>query len=349
MQFAQHNLLLELIVLIIIWNQIYIISLEPVKSWDSKFHTTIYPLTGINVQIVPSDEKGYRIDSASVGSLKGNVSSNTSFVSLKVDKGDIFEASLYCYVSEDFNGDSVKILVNGAVNGTSESFYRIVDSKNDNQNQNRNLISNGNFESGTTNWSIGADSTTHTIIETPFGKGIRVSRGDGNGMDWSLRYNGRPIIHYAGHTYQIKFIFKVQKGIGIPFSIGWWVDLPNHGYALPLEIKDLKNGWKEATCSYKFKETSNNLSTFLNAMHNNSVIDIANVEMIDLDRNDSIPFFFDQLNKKGTWQKLKIDVPCFRRKVSFCLSISKKGVKNLKSLRGYVIFAKPEYRVMKKK
>jgi len=306
-------------------------------------------LTGSDIEIVPSGEKGYLIDSSTHASAKhGNVFSSTCFKTLKVEKGDILQASVYCYVSKDFNGDSVKIIVKGAVNGNSESYYRIFDSTNFNPNLTQNLIYNGNFRSGTTNWWPGADSTIHTIIETPFGKGIRVSRGNGNGSDWSLKYNGRPIIYNAGHTYQIKFIFKVQKGIGIPFFIGWWVDIPNHGYVLPLKIIDLKNGWKEATCSYKFKETCYDLYTFLNSLHNNSVVDIANVEMTDLNRNNIIPNYVDQLNVKGTWQKLIIDVPCDYGKISFYLSISKNRVSDWRSLKGHVIFAVPECKVIKK-
>jgi hypothetical protein len=348
LQFAQYNLLLVLIVLIIIWNQIYIISLLPVKGWDEKFPKTVYPLAGANVQIVPPEEKGYIIDSMSDATIvDGNMFSNTFFKTIKISKGETVQASLYCYVSEDFNGDSVKILIQGPIKGNNESIYQIFESKNDNQNSTQNLIYNGNFELGMDNWTAYAGSTTLTIIETPFGKGIRVTRGKGNGSDWSLRYIGRPIIYYAGHTYQIKFNFKVQSGIGIPFNIGWWVDIPNYAFALPLNIRKLKNGWNEAICSYKFKETSYDLVTFLNSLRENSIVDISNVEMTDLNGNDTILHFVDQLRKKGIWQHLKINVPSDRGKVSLFLRISKNGVTDFNSLKGYVIFARPDFRIKK--
>jgi len=340
--------------LIILWNQSYIISFELDKGWEeSSLLKTIYPLTGNNVEIVPAGEKGYVIDSScSASVMNGNVFSNTYFKALKVNKGDIFQASVYCYVSKDFNGDSVKILAEGAVHGYSESYYKIFDSKNDNPQLPQNLIYNGNFELGTTNWFPEADSTTFTIIETPFGNGIRVSRTNGDGGDFSLMYKGRPIIYYTGHCYRLRFKFKVEKGGTLPFSIGWWVNDANQGFLshfLPLTIRNLNDGWKEATCTYKFKETHSDLPTFLNSLQDYSVVDIANVEMTDLDWKNTIPYFVDQLNVKGTWQKLKIDVPCGHGKISFYLSMSKNRVPDLRSLKGYVIFARPEYMVVKKK
>jgi len=176
----------------------------------------------------------------------------------------------------------------------------IVDSERNTQNMSKNLFSNGDFRNGTQYWLPFADSTQHEIIETPFGKGIRVSRTNGDGGYSSLLYDGRPIIYYAGHTYRLRFNYKVEKGKAQPFNIGWWVNDANLGYwahLLPLSIRNINDGWKEATCSYKFKETHYNVPAFLNSLHDNSVVDISNVELIDLDRIDSIPIFVDQIRE----------------------------------------------------
>jgi hypothetical protein len=348
-EFILKNILLLFFAFCLLWNQAYIKSLKSEWGWESGFHKTVASLTGNNVDIVPVGEKGYVIDNTYESKLiDSNAYINQCIKTLKVKKGEILQASVFCFVSKDFNGDSVKILIKGAVHGNSESYYRIFTSRNDNLELTKNLIYNGNFELGKTNWTPYADSTTHTIIETPFGKGIRVSRGNGNGGDWSLRYVGRPIIYYAGHTYQIKFIFKVQKGISIPFYIGWWVDTPNYGFALPLKIRDLEDGWKEAICSYKFKETNYDLPTFLNTLLDFSIVDIAKVEMTDLNRIDTVPHFVDQLSKIGTWQKLQIDVPCDQGKALFYICVSKNGVSDFTSLKGSVVFARPEYKLIAK-
>jgi hypothetical protein len=351
LEFIENNLLLGLIVLVLIWNQFYIISLESERGWYTRFNKTIFPLTGGNVEIVPPHEIGYVIDSSyDARIMHGKMFSNVCIKTLNVKKDEIFHVSLYCYVSKDFNGDSVKIIVKGAGNGNQESNYRLFDSYMYNPNPAQNLIYNGDFGLGTINWTPWADSTTHTIIETPLGKGIRVSRTNGDGGYWSLRYIGRPIIYYAKHRYQLKFNYIVRKGSEMPFKVGWWVNeegYNNSTLSLPLSIRNINLGWKEATCSYEFNETHYDLPTFLNSLQDYSVVDIANVEMTDLNRNDTIPYYVDQLNVKGTWQKLTIDFPFDLQSVSFYISISKNGVKDLRSLRGYVIFTKPEYKIEK--
>ena len=187
---------------------------------------------------------------------------------------------------------------NQVINKYLIKFDSIADSKRNSKNGNMNLFRNGDFSNGTQYWVPYADSTFHEIIQTPFGNGIRVSRTDGDGSYWSLLYDGRPIIYYSNHNYRLKFKYKVEKGDSLPFNIGWWVNDANMGflsYNLPLSIKGLKDGWKEATCYCKFKKTHFGSQAFLNSLHDHSVVDISDVELIDLDRNDSIPMFVDQI------------------------------------------------------
>ena len=86
---------------------------------------------------------------------------------------------------------------------------------------------NGNFELGTRFWLPAAKGTEHSIIETPFGKGIKVIRKNGDGTYWSLLYDGRPIIYYAGHTYRLSFIYKVLQGSGMPLKLSPGIRWPN--------------------------------------------------------------------------------------------------------------------------
>ncbi|MCX6327607.1 MAG: hypothetical protein NT144_13305 [Bacteroidia bacterium] len=379
-------------------------------GWDIRINKTIYPLKGTNVEIVPHGSAGYLMDSTyNAYSSDGNAYSYTLIGADNVEHGDSVLASVYCYVSKDFNGGGVKIITEGATYGNTVTEYNVIDSlygtghsvknifnnfndKNDSLislhktnskfngisessvgdiasetkmddpkekflNQGKNLFSNGDFKDSTLYWFPGADSTKHEIIETPFGNGIRVSRTNGDGASWSLLYTGRPIIYYADHSYRFKFNFKVEKGTAKPFNIGWWVNEPNKGfktYALPLTIKNIKDGWKEATCSYKFKETHLNLLTFLNSLQDNSIVDIANVELVDLNSIDSLPLFVDQFeeinkNNKGVWQKLILKVKCNKGSAPFYLCFSKIGVTDFSYLKGYVIFAYPEYKVIRNK
>lgn len=343
------------------------LALDPDSGWGTREHKTIFPLNGENVEIVPSLANGYLMNSSCNPTVvDGSVFSSTRIGNARVKNGEIVHASVYCYVSPDFNGFSVTLFSEGATYGNTIAQYYIPDSKSNNFIQNRNillnasdsvnhtnnLIYNGDFKYGTKFWLPYADSTTHEIIETPFGKGIRVSRTNGDGSYFSLLYNGRPIIYYAGHRFQIKFKYKIVKGEGIPFKIGWWVNEDNKGFiahTLPLTITRLNDGWYEASCSYEFKETHYNLSSFLNSLQDYSTLDIADVEIVDIDMDDSLPLFVDQLLRiKGIWQKLELWAKCSDGEAPVNIYFSKYEATDFSELKGYVIFAYPQYEVISK-
>jgi hypothetical protein len=370
-------------------------SLDPDYGWGTRVHKTIFPLKGKNVEIVPNGSRGYLMDSTCNSSTwNGNAYSYTLIGNDTVKNEDIVQASVYCYVSEDFNGSWVQISSEGSTYGNTVMRYYIPDSIADKyrkpeqraensikssllkeknsepevENKNHgfiktnlaytnNLILNGNFKLGTQFWVSNANSTTHEIIETPFGKGIRVSRTNGDGAFYSLMYSGRPIVYYAGHEYKIKFNFKTEKGKGTPFKIGWWVKDSSGGfvpYDLPLKVTRIDNGWNEAECSYRFRETHSNLSAFLNSLQDYSVIDIANVEILDLDKDESLPPFVDELEvnnlkNKGIWQKLELRANCKNGLATVYLYFSRNWTKDFSSLKGSVIFAYPKYEIIRKK
>ncbi len=82
--------------------------LNPNSGWGTKNSETVYPLTGRNVEIVPSGAKGYLMNSScNAGSWKNDAYSYTSFGDSVTIGNEFFNASVYCYVSEDFDGDRV--------------------------------------------------------------------------------------------------------------------------------------------------------------------------------------------------------------------------------------------------
>jgi hypothetical protein len=373
-----------------IWYKDFDKMLDPDSGWGTRVHKTVFPLTGKNVEIVPFGARGYLMDSTcNASSWNGNAYSYTLIGNKKVKKGDIVQASVYCYLSEDFNGSWVQISSEGSTYGNIVDQYNIQDSITDREKgsyskyinfyhkgdtikisskstysfdktitgKTENLISNGDFTSGLKYWYSNADSTNHSIIETPYGKGIRISRTNGTEGYFSLIYGGRPIIFHASHKYQINFKYKVQKGVAVPFRIGWWVNDGKKGYsssALPLSINDLDNGWKEVKCSYRFIETQYNLIFFLNSLEDYSIVDIADVEISDLDKETYLPSYEDQieelkLRNKGTWQKLTLRAECNEGYAPVYLYFSKNFVSDFSSLNGFVIFAYPKYEIISKK
>jgi hypothetical protein len=348
-----------------IWYYGFDKSLDPNAGWGTSIHKTIYPLTGKNVEIVKPEAKGYLLDSTCNSQAgEGFAYSSTLIGNRIVNKGDTLTASMYCYVSEDFNGSLVQFYSLGSTYGetvkddsliTSNANFSAVEDTLSNIHIS-NLVFNGNFKKGNSFWLPNADSTKHEIIDTPFGKGMRVSRTDGNGGYWSLYYEGPKIIYIAGHTYQLKFNMKVVKGTGMPFNIGWWANDGSKGYsavALPYKLKDLTDGWKEVTCSYTFESTFYGLPSFLNSMQDHSVVDIANVELTDLNRKDSIPAFVNQLGlididkNRGVWRRYTLKSACSNGFASVYLAFAKRNSEDFKSLKGYVIFAYPKYEIKK--
>lgn len=83
---------------------------DPDSGWGTRVHKTIYPLTGKNVEIVPKGSKGYLMDSTCNSDFYSEINlceSLTYVVKLKVNNDDRYKASVYCFVSENFDGNSV--------------------------------------------------------------------------------------------------------------------------------------------------------------------------------------------------------------------------------------------------
>lgn len=158
-----------------------------------------------------------------------------------------------------------------------------------------NLLYNGDFENGTKFWrKIADDSIKHEIINTSFGKAIRVTRELGNGW-WPLEYEGREIYYYAGVTYRFKFKYRVLRGSEMPFMIGWWID-EGDGYInnLTKNIRPLENNWFECTVQYTFKNNQQNMRMFLNSLSSYSEVDFADIELT-CDDTLNRPNYVDQI------------------------------------------------------
>lgn len=81
---------------------------DPDSGWGSRIHHTIFPLTGKNVEIVPSNAKGYLMDSTCNGSYYSNnnmCEAYTLLVQLNSKQDDHYKASVFCYVSDSADID----------------------------------------------------------------------------------------------------------------------------------------------------------------------------------------------------------------------------------------------------
>lgn len=99
----------------------------PSSKWGRRKHSEIYPLHGRNVEIVPQGAVGYMLDKRS----EANTWSGNAYILTDISKlfsghraldGE-FYASVYCYVTEDFNGSMVLLRSEGNVSGNRECVY----------------------------------------------------------------------------------------------------------------------------------------------------------------------------------------------------------------------------------
>lgn len=98
--------------------------LDPENGWGEGVFKIVYPLTGKNVEIVPLEAKGYLLDNKSIfGNSDHHAYSFTNVGNSKVNKGDIVNSSVYCYVSDDFDGEMVSIRSEGATYGDYINHY----------------------------------------------------------------------------------------------------------------------------------------------------------------------------------------------------------------------------------
>lgn len=79
---------------------------DPESIWGTRIHKTVFPLTGENVEIVPPGTKGYLMDSTcNADTWSGNAYSYTLIGRSEVKDNDYVKSSVYCYVSNDFDGE----------------------------------------------------------------------------------------------------------------------------------------------------------------------------------------------------------------------------------------------------
>jgi hypothetical protein len=78
---------------------------DPESGWGTRNHKTIDKLTGANVEIVPEGSKGYLLDNTcNADSKEGNAYAYTLIWNENIKKEGVTGATVYCFVSEDYDG-----------------------------------------------------------------------------------------------------------------------------------------------------------------------------------------------------------------------------------------------------
>lgn len=190
-----------------------------------------------------------------------------------------------------------------------------------------NMLNNGDFLNGLTSWSASMPDGSVTLnnIDTPYGKGVRVTKAVGTQGYWPLD-NISTNTYKAGQTYTFSWNYKVTKGSGRPYSVGWWLN-DNGAYQCTLPVKEvlLENGWIHAEASYKFTaDFTLTGATFVNSMPDNTTVEFANVKLTESTMEYKI-------GSTGTWTpytsliELTINNTVYARYTDFAGNVSPEG------------------------
>lgn len=319
-----------------VWNDI-LNSKNPESGWDLRVGTTLKNLDGSNSGIIPDNSFGYKMDkTCNAASWGGNAFSYIPIsglldTELLDDSLNWLEASVYCYVSEDFDGEWARISAEGGNLNRSLNNYYNLSLKGTWQKLSIYFTATNNiYPSVYLYWSKYGDTSFknlkgYVIFAHPSYSKFNLSPKDPKG--WGTRHH----------------VAELIENDSIPQIDGC--------YAYKMDSTCNADTWEGNAFSYT------NISSLFEADSiNNESIYIASVYCFvssDFDGtwvrinseggNIEKTFKYYDLKRKGKWQKLEIEFSSIQGPPSVYLYWSKSGVKDFSSLRGYVMFAYPEY------
>jgi hypothetical protein len=314
--------------------------LDPDTGWGSQVSTMVFPLSGDNVDIVPKNSIGYMMDKTCDGSTWNNNSYSYTDIS-RLFQGDsilkyneYYWSSVYCYVSEDFDGTWAHISTEGGSGGRMIHEYDF-NNKGVWQKLTLSFKSKKNTPPVYMYWSkygVSDFSSLQGFIIFAHPEYKIMELDPKNPNSWGSR-NNTLVFPLTGENVEI-----VPNG-----AIGYKMDSTSNASTWD------NNAYSYTNISRLFKYDS---ITDVNESYISSVYCFVSEEFngtwVNLsaegDASGKIVQEYD-LNKKGVWQKLQIN---FRNTVSLktppvYLSWSKFGVADFSSMHGYVIYAFPEY------
>ena len=313
--------------------QYFYLSFDPndPATWGTRKHKVIFPLTGDNVEIVPSEAMGYMLDSTSNASTwKNNAYSYSMIGNDSVKAGDIINASVFCYVSPDYNGTWVRLSTEETTMGNSISLY--------------DLSRKGTWQKlsvtckckkgiapaylffskyGVTDFS---SLKGHVIFAFPQYRKVTFDPNDP--ATWGTRKH-KAIFPLTGANVEI---------------------IPSNARGYMLDSTSNASTWNNSAFSYTLiGNDSVSNGDLVNASVYCYVSEYYNGTWVRLSAEGSIiggkAVYYD-LAKKGTWQKLTLIAECKKGTAPAYLYLSKYGVTDFSSLKGHVIFAYPQYQII---
>lgn len=314
--------------------------LDPKILWDSRVGKRVFPLTGRNVNILPENSVGYKMDKSSKAYAWDdnaysfiNISNLFTGDTITADN-EYFFASVYCYISEDFNGSRAKISADGDVTG---KIFQEYDLRMKGYWQKLSICFKGKGRSSPVylDWSKSGVNNFKTltgfIIFSKPEYGLITTNSNDPETGWGSR------IYSPSYPLEGTNIEIVPKE-----AIGYKMDSTSNASTWD------NNAYSYSSMSSLFKGESRILK---NTSYYASVYCFVSEDfdgswaMISVEGDvigDDLTIEYDLL-RKGMWQQLQVE---FKVKSGFPnvnLYWSKYGGTDFSHMKGYVIYAYPEY------
>jgi hypothetical protein len=307
---------------------------DPDSGWGVRKHKTVFPLSGENAGIVPNDVKGYLLDSTSdFLPANNNAYSFTQVAKENLEKFETFYASIFCYVSPDFNGSDVKLYAEGSVGPDALSKYDF-----NNIGKWQKLSFSYQSQGGITRVYASFSKINqidfenlkgHVIFAFPqfqkvlFNPGLPETWGDP-----SLRIFSDSIINSNP-------VLKDSQGILIDKENKSWFNEGNSYVSTHIGRK---------TLSEEDSIIKVSVFCFVSDDFNGNWVSLV---LSQKDRPDNLAVY--GMTNRNAWQELKLESYCKSDEMSVKLFVSKYYVQDFSSVKGFVIFAHPQIIVEKRK
>jgi hypothetical protein len=325
----------------LIWNEKFDPK-NPDSGWASHISSRVFPIIGENAGIVPNKSIGYKMDSSCDASTwSNNAYSYTDISNLyksdsKTGDNEFYDASVYCYVSNDFDATWAYIFTEGATSGKAVQSY---DFNRKGVWQRLNItFKNKNgpppvylfwAKSGVTDF---AAIKGYIIFAYPEYKKIAIDENDP--ILWGTRIS-TSVFPLSGQNVSIVPDNAIGYKMDSTSDASTW---SNNAYSFT-NISSIYHG----NPTISFDTYSASVYCFVSADFNGSWANISAEGKVSgkyMDKYD--------LGKKGSWQKLQINFISETLAPPVYLYWAIGGVTDFSTLKGYIVFACPHYeKVMK--
>lgn len=310
----------------------------PDSGWATRVGTNII-LSGKNSEIVPEHSIGFKMDKNCNASFWDNNAYSFNNISNlfqgrgKPGKGEFFFASVYCFVSEDFDGTWARITAEGTSNG---NVYQEYDMKRKGEWQKLRISFKNEGELlpvylywakfGCTDFS---SLKGYVIYAYPEYKTVSVDPKDPD-TGWGSK-SGTTVFPLTGKNAEIVPENSIGFRMDKTCSAATW---DNNAYS----FSDISSLFENKSENEDKAQYTASVFCFVSDDFDGTWVRIS----AEGEASGKIINEYD-LQKKGTWQKLQIEFTALSDQPPVYLYWSKYNTTNFSSLNGYVIFAYPQY------